>query len=241
MLVLFFLPATYPVSLMIGTSGDDPPFSSAADHNNHFYGFEIDLMLNICKRIKADCQFTAVIASQLINALNSGKIDLAIAALIIPTQRVENPILFSLPYLPSKAQFIAQKKSNINTMEELKNKRVGIRLGTLDHGLMFKYFLLKEYNFQINLKLYLTMNDLLYGLANGQVDAVFSNAEPIKYWYTNNTQAFKLIGKSIPIGDGYAVMGKKGEETLIRHINQAILNMEKDGTYEKIYNAYFSF
>ncbi|HAU0346274.1 TPA: transporter substrate-binding domain-containing protein [Legionella pneumophila] len=42
-------------SLTIGIVPYDPPFSMNAD-KNHFFGFDIELMTEICKQIKAQCQ-----------------------------------------------------------------------------------------------------------------------------------------------------------------------------------------
>ena len=225
--------------LLIGTISDNPPFSSYASQQNQFYGFEIDLMLEICNRQKIKCQFIPTIASRMVNDLTSGKIDLVLASIIIPTTIVDEPVIFSKPYLISYAQFITNKQSPINQLNEIRNKKVGVRLGTLFHGTMFKNFILEMYNNQVKPVLYLSMSDLLSALQNQEVDAVCSNAVPIRYWYTNNSGLFKLVGGKIPIGNGYAVMAKIGEENLIAQINQSLLQIEQDGTYVAIYSRYF--
>ena len=234
------LPAAYSKPIIIGTAADNPPLSSSADKKSHFYGFEVELMSEICHRMEIDCQFTSVLASQLLTDVSSGKIDLAVDAIIIPSGAPGGAVIFSLPYLPSSAHFIAQKNSAINTLAEIRNKRVGVRLGTLFHGNMFHDYINKMYNYQVQLSSYLTMDDLLNALINDQVDVAFSNTEPIKYWYMNNTSIFKLIGHQFPIGNGYAVMGKQGQEALMSQINETLLKIEQDGTYEKIYNSYFT-
>ncbi len=117
---------------------------------------------------------------------------------------------------------------------------MGVRLGTLFHGTMFRDYVQKMYNSQVDTILYLTMNDLLNALINDEIDVAFSNTEPIKYWYMNNNNIFKLVGRRFPIGNGYAVMGKTGQEPLMAQINQALLKIEEDGTYEKIYSNYLS-
>ena len=233
------LPTAYSNTLIIGTSAQDPPFSSSADKKNHFFGFEIELMTKICMHIKAQCKFTPLIASQILTELATGKIDLAVDAVIIPSNEQEIGILFSLPYLPSSAQFITKKQSPINTLNDIRHKRVGVRLGTLAHGTMFRDYVSKMYNTQVEMSSYLTMNDLLNALMNDEIDVAFSNTEPVKYWYMNNSAIFKLVGRRFPIGNGYAVMGKAGQEELMAQINKAINQIEKDGTYERVYNRYF--
>ena len=41
------------------------------------------------------------------------------------------------------------------------------------------------------------------------------------------------------MGEGYAIMAHKNNSDLIKKINQALLDMEQDGTYLRIYNRYF--
>ena len=233
------LPTGYSNPLIIGTSPEDPPLSSSVDRTSHFYGFEIEIMSKICTHIGAECKFKTVLSSQLLDELSSGKIDIAVSAVIIPSGNQNSQLLFSLPYLPSSAQFITKTTSSITTLKDIQGKKIGVRLGTLAHGNMFKNYVDKMYNSQVDVVSYLTMNDLLNALIDDKIDLAFSNTEPVKYWYINNSNIFKLIGKPFSIGNGYAVLGRVNEQPLFSQINQAILQIEKDGTYERIYNRYF--
>lgn len=49
----------------------------------------------------------------------------------------------------------------------------------------------------------------------------------------------QLIGDKIPIGSGYAIIALKNQSALIDKINYILLEMEKDGSYLRIYNEYF--
>ncbi|RYW67113.1 ABC transporter substrate-binding protein, partial [Legionella pneumophila] len=49
----------------------------------------------------------------------------------------------------------------------------------------------------------------------------------------------KLIGDKIPIGSGYGIIALKNQSALIDKINHILLEMEKDGSYLRIYNEYF--
>ncbi len=211
---LFIVPIAQ--AIVVGVSADDPPLSSYADDKHDFYGFEVELMQNICKRINESCQFKPIIVSKLTQALINKQIDLAVAAIIIPDKNTKMPFIFSLPYLPSQAQFITKNTSQIKSLKQIKDHKVGVRLGTLSHGTLFKDYVLKMYNNQVETASYLTMSDLLAALNHGDVDAVFSNSIPLQYWQTNNPNIFTLVGKPITIGDGYCVMANKGQEKLIQ-------------------------
>lgn len=241
MLYLLLTPALSQ-TLIIGTAPDSAPFASLADNKGHFYGFEIDLMIAICARINVQCIFKPIVVSNALTLLNTGKVDLIIAEIIKPPQGSPElkGLLFSEPYEISGGQFIVKKTSPINTLDDIRNKRVGTRRGSLFGGTLFNDYLLKMYNNQLKTKQYLTTGDMFAGLVKNEVDASFSNTETINYLYINNKDAFKLIGKPIPIGDGYSIMAKDTKGTLMSEINDALFDMENDGSYMALYQRYFT-
>ena len=237
-IVLLLLPFIKAYALVIGTTANYPPLASLADKNNHFFGFEIDIMQAVCQRIKVSCEFKSVIVNTIPEQLLSRKIDLAIAAIIIPPAPVSGYI-FSVPYLTSNTQFITEKESTIDTPDEIKNKRVGVRKGVLYGGSYLKNFVLKLYNNQVRVFEYPTMNDLMAALNNNIVDVAFINAVAADYWYVNGNDLYKLVGSKIPFGNGYGIMANAGQEQLIDAINHALRTMLADGSYLTIYSRYF--
>ena len=242
LIISFFFSVSYSKSLMIGTSGDNPPFSSFADSHNNFSGFEIDIMMEVCSRLHAQCQFQPIVVSAVLKLFAEKKIDLVIAAIIEPPANSPEvaDFVFSTPYLPSSAQFLVRTDSNIQTLQNIRYKAVGVRLGSLFNGILFIYFLLSLYNQQLNVTTYLEMCDVIDALQSKAVQAVFSNTEAIHYWYMMNKDQFRLVGDPFPIGNGYTIMGNRGNEQLITQINQALYSMEQDGTYTKLYDRYFT-
>lgn len=239
---LFWLVTTtsHALNIIIGTTANSPPFASTADGGQHFLGFEVDIMNSICQRLKATCTYKTVIASNVINELTLNNINIALAAIIIPAVPL-NGFAFSLPYLQSNARFMTKKSAQINSPQDIKDKRVGVRKGTLEGGNMFKNVVLSIYNNAVTVKEYSTMMDLIAALENDEIDVIFSNAAFIEYWSLNNANLFKLIGSKIPIGNGYGAMAKQINAPLIKLMNQALLNMEADGSYLDIYKRYFTF
>ncbi|HAT9113156.1 TPA: transporter substrate-binding domain-containing protein, partial [Legionella pneumophila subsp. pneumophila] len=49
----------------------------------------------------------------------------------------------------------------------------------------------------------------------------------------------KLLGDSFPFGIGFGVVARLDQAELIEKINQALIEIENDGTYLKIYNLFF--
>ncbi len=241
-IVSIFLSSSYAQTLHIGTTPDNPPFSSLAGQHNDFYGFEIDLMMEICNRINAQCQFQPITIRDVINLVNSEKIDFVIANIISPS--LDSPgtenFVFSIPYLLSTGQFLVDVNSDIKTIEDVRYQNVGVRLGPQWRGPLFRDFLLQMYNNQLTVTPYVTMADLLTAFQNKDIAAVFTITQTIQYWYVNNKELFRLIGEPLQVGNGFSIMGNKSHAILMNQINQALYAMEQDGTYLQIYNRYFT-
>nr|WP_302473906.1 transporter substrate-binding domain-containing protein [Legionella sp. PL877] len=220
-------------TISIGTLIYNPPFEVSADQKDHFLGFDIEIMAAICLRIQSTCHFKPLTFAELFVELLAKKIDLALGAISITKERQES-FLFSLPYLASNGQFITTIDSDVNTIEDIRRKRIGLVQGTL-----FKALVFEKFGFQANVIEYPTLSGVFQAMAEGKVDVLIADTEAVKYWVTNNAM-FKLVGDSIPIGIGYGIMANKDSSDLIKQINEALLDMETDGSYLKIYKRYFS-
>jgi len=239
LIICFIFSSVNAETIIIGTSPENPPFSFQVDSQNHFYGFEVELMSNICYRVGVQCQFKSIGVSSIIDELNSGKIDYAIAAIILPDKPL-NGFVFSLPYLQSGAQLMTLANSKINDPVDIRGKTIGVRKGTLGGGTLFKDLIMEIYDEQLKVLEYSSMQDLLDALNKEKVDAIFSNELPIRYWYYNHKTIYKLVGSRIPFGNSYSIMGRKKSELQMMQMNHALLDTIGDGSYLKIYNRYFS-
>ena len=231
-LTLFFNQLLFAQKLIIGTLAFYPPFVTLAD-KQHFYGFDIDIMQEICKRLQTECTFKAIQFSELFPSLAAKKIDLAVAGITITPERSAS-YLFSLPYLTSGAQFMTKASSALNNLEDIKGKKVGVVLGTIFSATVHDLF--KESVTTIEYK---NQQEQMQALDNEQIDAVLFDAASAGYWTANNNNLFKLVGPNIPSGYGYGIMTTNDNGALISKINLILENMEKDGSYLKIYSNYF--
>lgn len=225
---------TNAAPLKIGTSPLNPPFEILAEAPNHFYGFDIDIMMEICRRIQRECEFVPVRFNNLFAQLNNHQIDLAISAIIITPARRQQ-FLFSMPYLESNGRFLTLKKSSINAPDDIQLKTVGIRVGS-----PYKEMAESLYNGRLKVIEYPYTAELLTALSQEDVNAVLMDDEAAKYWVFNTDNTYEVIGTKLPIGDGYGIMAMPNATLLISQINKALLSMEADGKYLEIYSRYFT-
>lgn len=235
LLLLMFITSsfTYAHTLTVGITGDNPPFSSIIDKESHYYGFDMEIMDGICKRLKVHCRYVPMLFSDFFDSINNNQIDLAIDSIIITPER-EQKFLFSQPYLTSRVRFVTNQSSSINSPDDIINKRIGVRQRN-----QFQELFTLLYKNKMKETVYPHMPELLLGLAKKEVDAIIINNISAQYWTANNNNQYKLIGSPIPLGKGFGIMAKLGKNDLINNVNIALQNMESDGTYLKIYSHYF--
>lgn len=204
----------------------------AANNKNTLTGFDIDLMKEICTRINMSCSFKAYTFDKLFPALINKEIDATIAGITITAARSEQ-FIFSLPYLASSGQFMVPTISKSKNLYDLNGKRIGIERGSL-----YKELAIKTLDATTTVVAFNTQADLLQALGNNEVDAGLLDAATAEYWVANNSNMFKLIDKTINVGLGYGIMTNQNNSALINTINSALLSMENDGTYLRLYNIY---
>ncbi|HHF7347797.1 TPA: transporter substrate-binding domain-containing protein [Legionella feeleii] len=211
-----------------------PPFSVVAD-NNHFFGFDVELMDAVCKKIQAECQYIPVGYAKLLTMVKEQKADLGIGAISI-TPDIQYQFLVSLPYLTSDGQLMTTLKSPVNSEADLRGKRIGTWSNAL-----FTSMVEKKYREVAKIKQYTELPELLQALAEKEVDVVLIHEQVAKFWCAGEElkAQFKLIGEKISLGSGYGIIAPHGRQALIDRINQALIQLETDGTYVKLYKDYF--
>lgn len=221
--------------LTIATMAFNPPFETSDRVRQVFSGFEIEIMSAVCQRLNVDCKFIArpnII--DVFNDLSSGKVDLAMGSIIV--LKGDTDYIYSTPYLPSGIQFFAKQDSNLKTISDI----VKSRIGTTDDSLIESLIKI-NYAKDHSLSIYDTPQAGIDALASDSIDVFVMQAYTAKYWVSNTSHTFKLIGTEIPFGLGNGIMARKDSIDLINTINQALVTIKQDGTYDRIYNQYAIF
>lgn len=233
LILILILPSLYAEPLIVGIRGYNPPFAVKADEKNHFFGFEIDIMSDICKRIQATCTYRALKFTEVFAELLSKHINVAITSISITDERRKD-FLFSMPYLDSSIRYVSMINSKFKELDDLKNQRIGCERNTL-----CKRITLAHISSNVKIIEFDTLPEIFKALVDGSVDAVMADDKIAKYWVAASNNVFRLVGQNIPIGYGYGIVANKDNEALIKRINKALQDMGNDGTYQIIYSHYF--
>ncbi|WP_419418512.1 transporter substrate-binding domain-containing protein [Legionella sp. D16C41] len=230
--LLFCLIAPSFAGIKVGTLFFYPPFVLSSDS-----GFDIQLIKTICKNLNQECSIIPMDYYRLFSSLNSGSIDIAVGG-ITASAKLKQNYLFSLPYLLSKGQFIIKKGATYQSINDLKGTAVGILMTEEKQGPYYDY-MLQNFPGLFVIQQYNDIEDVITALNNNEIAAAFLNYISARYWVMTSGDQLQNLDTETPLGEGICVMSLPKNTGLVNQINQQLLQMEKDGSYLKIYNTYF--
>lgn len=216
--------------LYIGTNAEFMPYEYL--ENGKMVGFDIDLMDAIGKELGYEIVWSNMGFDGLLPALQMKKIDAVIAGMSQTPER-QKAVTFSMPYMlvSSDEHFvIVNENSPLVKKEELKDKKVGVQIGTIQ----------EEFAKELGAtpQLYNSWTGALMDLQNNKIDAVII-ADVTGEEYLKSMSGLKKVDVVIDTQPGASIALRKGETKLAEQINQAILKLDNDGTYFQILQKYF--
>ncbi|MGW3938124.1 transporter substrate-binding domain-containing protein [Streptomyces phaeochromogenes] len=207
-----------------------PPFQSEID--GKVQGFDVSIIDLVAKDlgVKQEILDQPFENFKTGGSLNAGQCDLAAAGMTITDERKKN-VDFSDPYFEATQAVLADKKSGISSLADLKGKKVGAQAQTTGEEFA-KSKGLNPVSFE-------SSDALLNGLRTGQVKAVVIDYPVVQGWLKDkaNADAFE-VADNINTGEEYGVTVKKGNTKLVDAINKALADAKSDGTYKKLYEKW---
>ncbi len=215
--------------LTIGTEAQYPPFE-IRKADDSFYGFDIALGEAIAKELGLTPKFVDTDFASIIASLNAGKFDIAMSAMTITEDRKKS-VNFSDPYFDAGLSMAVQFNSDIQTVDDLKGKIIGVQLGTTGDIYASELTGIKE------IKRYAHAPDAFLDMKNGNVDAVINDDVVNKPIIASDPTAFKVVGDLLTV-EQYGIAVPKENEELLLKINAALKKLKENGTYDQIYEEY---
>lgn len=171
--------------LIVMTTADCVPFSMEND-SKELVGFDIDLVKEIGKKLKREIQIKPVAFEKLLENLQTKQCDLAVSA-VSKTEDRSKVVDFSSPYHSSGFVLLFVATTPIQTLEDLSEKTVGVRAGTLQET-MFKL----DDRMQSIRNMFtrsfdkFSTQDMISKLLSGELNAVVVNADTAAYIIRQN-------------------------------------------------------
>ncbi|MBQ3079433.1 MAG: basic amino acid ABC transporter substrate-binding protein [Clostridia bacterium] len=215
--------------IVVGTNAEFAPFEYV-DENGEIAGFDAELIEMIMTVLGYEYEMISIDFDALLPALESGKIDLAIAAMTITEERLENA-LFSAPYFNASQKIIVNADSGIDGLEALAGKKIGVQLGTT--GDLY----VTENVEGAEVVRYTKALDAVIDLDAGRLDAVVTDAEPSKV-YVAPYENLKILDENLS-EEMYGIAAAFGSEELIAQVDIALAALVEGGYYDQLYAYWF--
>lgn len=220
-------------TLVIGIDDKFAPMGFR-DENNEIVGFDIDYATAAAEKMGVEVKFQPIDWKTKELELSSGRIDLIWNGYTITEKRKEQ-VLFTEPYLENAQVIITLADSDIQAIDDLAGKNVGIQAlsSALDalnaHPVKDSIKQLSEYGDNV-----LALTDL----KTSRTDAVVIDSVVAEYYSTLEPNTFKILDESLA-PELYGVGVKLGNEELLTKLQKALDELNEDGTAAEISEKWF--
>lgn len=219
-------------TLIAGVKDSLPPFGYIDEQTRQIVGYDVDFVKAIADKLGVKLQLKPVSSASRMPQLIQGNIDI-IAATMTKTPERAQQIDFSYAYFLTRQSFLV-KKGTVRTLSDLEKRKIGTAKGSDSEQNVAR---------ALPSATILSFDDYpqaFLALQQAKVFAVTTD-EAILYGILSkaiNRGAFEI--PDIHISDEPYNLGmRKGDEAFLDFVNNALLEMEKSGQAEEIFNKWF--
>ncbi|MDG0876135.1 transporter substrate-binding domain-containing protein [Paenibacillus thiaminolyticus] len=221
--------------IRVGLMGTYAPYNFLND-KHEVDGFDADVAKEVAKRLGVEVEFITGEFSGLIEGLQKNKYDALVSQVTITEDR-KKMMDFSTPYVKNAVNVIVKSDNEtIQKIEDFKDKKIGVGLGTNDEKYLRDVAMPKVGKFEIA-----TYNDVITSLKDldvGRIDATINNVFALKPLIEKNQFKVKAVGE--PIKEDFAGIAiRQNNPELLDAINKALAEMKSDGTFTEIFHKWF--
>lgn len=228
-------------ALTVGSSIDYPPFEYF--QNGEMTGFDVELVHEIGKRLDKEVIIKDMPFDAIIGALQTGRINMSVSS-IAPTVERQKSVSFSTVYYQTTYAVVSHKKLPIKSFDELKEKVVGVQLGTIYENYLKESLIQKPVLQQsIIIRALTKVPDLIQDLKSGRITCIVMGHQEAKAVIELNTdlmiQELPKLESSTTTTGGIAIAFPK-ESPLVADVNKILEDMKTDGTLEALTKKWLS-
>jgi polar amino acid transport system substrate-binding protein len=225
--------------IVVGISPDYPPFAYV-DQNFAIQGYDLALVQEVGRRLNIALDIRNMAFDGLVNSLILGQIDIAAAAISITPER-DKVIDFTNVYYVGEDAILARNDSSIQITQaaDLAKYRIGVQktsayeewinTNLVNPGLMPPQYLIT----------YQTAEDAIKALvaSNPEIDLVMIDTQPADLFTAS--QPVKVIARGLD-PQRFALAIPHNAPTLQVKLNQALTDMQNDGTLDALAQKYLN-
>ncbi|EHF01336.1 ABC transporter substrate-binding protein [Olsenella sp. oral taxon 809] len=214
-----------------------PPFVSMNADTGDYEGFDVDLYKAVCEKLGLEpnilptVQFDTIVPT----IKQGGKADVSLGAVTITDERLQE-IDFSNPYLDSNQAIVVKQGSAATTADALNasGTQIAVQSGTTGEAWSRE---------NLPNATIVPLDDIIQCLTGVQTGLYAASVcdLPVASYEISSAYADLVIpdGGQIPTGEQYGIVVSKDNPKLTQAINDALVELQSDGTQDQIEQKWF--
>ena len=221
----------------VGTEPTFPPFDTTDDDQN-IVGLDMDLIKAIGEDQGFEVKFENLSFDGLIPALKAGNIDIVAAGMNKDDPERQKEVDFSDSYYDSQLYVaVTVDNDSITSIDDLTpDMKVAAQTGTTGAE---KVKELKEEGKIKEAVILDGLDTVMMQLINGDVSAVINDKPVTEAYMKKQPDKIKMVGDALN-AESYGFAVQKGNDELLKKINDGLKNIKEDGTFDKLVDEWFN-
>jgi len=228
--------------MRVGMDASWPPFEYIDEPTGQIVGLDVDLARAIGQRLGVEVELVNVGFDSLYDALYVGRFDAIVSALPYDPL-LYGDVAYSISYFNAGQALVVRAdeteinestNQRISETKDLSGKRLGVEWGSEGDAVSRR---LQKKIEGLSLQSYMTPQDVLWALKEGEVEAAVVDAVSA-YQFIATEGGVQVVGD--PLTDElYVIAVQLDSPLLLKAINEALVEMREDGTMERLQEKWF--
>jgi ABC-type amino acid transport substrate-binding protein len=214
--------------LVVGTSGDSPPYSTR--RGGTITGLEVDLAMEVGKKLGRHVRIVDMPWDELFDALGNGRVDVVMAGVTVTTER-ELRFAFAEPYLRTGIAAAVRRENRKRFGSGDAVCKSPIHVGVISKTTGERY--VRDRCPAIIPRVYETADDAVLKLVARRIAAVVHDGPVLAYLLSQQGAELDLVPMGIT-DQRLAWMVRRDDTALRQTLNDALANMHRDGTLDRV-------
>jgi polar amino acid transport system substrate-binding protein len=227
--------------LRIATDGAYPPFSRL-EADGRPVGFDPEVAAELCRRLQAACEITAVGWDALVPSLTAGRVDALVASIPI-TEAARRSVDFTAPYHRIAPRWVGRLRDTPKDpgTAALDGVAIGVRAGTAHAAQV------RAAHPGARIEDFTSEAAAGQALLDHRVDLVFGDTLALYRWLDGDLPrgAVGFVGAPVDdrqyFGEGAGIAVRREDRDLGRLLDRALADMSRDGTLDRLAGHWFPF
>lgn len=214
-------------TLIMATNAEFPPYEYY--EGEEIVGIDAEFAAAIAEKLGMELKIEDMAFDSIIPAVQSGKADFGAAGMTVTEDRMKEVDFSDTYYTGRQVIIVAEGNTEITGPDDLAGKKIGVQQGTTGD-----IYATDDYGDE-NIERYNKGFEAVQALQQGKIDAVIIDDQPAQTFVEANEGL--VILETEYVEEEYALCFKKDSE-LVEKVNEAIAELKKDGTFDKIIDKY---